>query len=212
MRKEIEDFLDDDDDDNLQLDLSHAEELQPTVEEVSPIVEETSSPSLYDEQGFTMPFDQVDDVQHGVATALIHKIARRDSALARDIAYFGQSDLNYILTSYALTNEELTAKLSDPRFANMVEKYAQEIGTDNEGLMKFRARAYLETIGLSRLQTVIANPNTKDENLIKAVTLMSQLGGAMPKGEGNGGGGANIVFNFGNNNPIMKKRVTIDHE
>lgn len=144
---------------------------------------------------------------------LIHKVARQETSLARDVAYFGKVDLQYILEGYDLTMDELKAKLEEPRFANLVAKYSADIGDDYEGLMRVRAKAYLESVGLTRLQQLISDPRTKDETVIKAIMLMGQMGGAMPKnGSGDGSGGTSIVFNFGDKNPFVKRQVTVEHE
>ncbi len=196
-------YLDDDEEtDEVQV---PTQDHHSTVEQTEVITE------LKKEDGHILPLSVIDEEEKQNVSMLLHKTARQESALARDIAYFGANDLSHILECYNLTSADIARKLKEPRFSALVEKYSTEIGDDYEGLMRVRARAYLETMGLTRLQQVINDPRTKDENVIKAVTLMSQLGGAMPKHAGDGNG-TQIVFNFGANNPIVKSKQVIEHD
>ena len=114
-----------------------------------------------------------------------------------------------MLATHNITHKELLEKLATPVFAKLVEKFQKEIGDDSGGMLKVRTQAYLDT-GISRLQQVIMNRDTKDENVIKAMQLMATLGGAMPKAGSDSGGGMKIEFNFGNNNPMIQAKAIIE--
>ena len=92
-----------------------------------------------------------------------------------------------------------------------MEKFQNEIGEDSGGMLRVRSHAYLDS-SIGRLHEIIMSRETKDENVIKAMTLLSQLGGAMPKASGVEGAGTHITFNFGSDNPMMQARQIIEGE
>lgn len=167
------------------------------------------APVLMDENNHTLPFNLIDELESTQVRQLIHKTYRDDSALARDVAYLGMTDLNYVLSNHGITQEELKQKLENPNFVNMVERFTADIGKDTGGMLRVRSNAYLDT-GISRLYGMIMNQQTKDENVIKAMTLLSQLGGAIPKTGENAGNGTSIVFNFGSDNPMIQAKKIIE--
>lgn len=173
------------------------------------VEEQLQSIETKDENGATLPLGFIEEQQEAVMNQLIHKHYRQESSLARDVAYLGATDIPYVLATHNITHKELLEKLATPVFAKLVEKFQKEIGDDSGGMLKVRTQAYLDT-GISRLQQVIMNRDTKDENVIKAMQLMATLGGAMPKAGSDSGGGMKIEFNFGNNNPMIQAKAIIE--
>lgn len=158
----------------------------------------------------TLPLNVLDQQEHSQVHQLIHSSYRREAALARDVAYLGSIDLEFVTSNHGITREELKEKLANPTFQKLVEKFQNEIGEDSAGMLRVRSNAYLDT-GISRLYEIIMNRDTKDENVIKAMTLLASLGGAMPKaGMGADGTGIKIEFNFGSDNPMMRARTIIE--
>lgn len=158
----------------------------------------------------TLPLNVLDQQEHSQVHQLIHSSYRREASLARDVAYLGSIDLEFVTSNHGITREELKEKLANPTFQKLVEKFQNEIGEDSAGMLRVRSNAYLDT-GISRLYEIIMNRDTKDENVIKAMTLLASLGGAMPKaGIGADGTGIKIEFNFGSDNPMMRARTIIE--
>lgn len=163
-----------------------------------------------EEPQHTLPLNVLDQQDHSQVHQLIHSSYRREAALARDVAYLGSIDLEFVTSNHGITREELKEKLANPTFQKLVEKFQNEIGEDSAGMLRVRSNAYLDT-GISRLYEIIMNRDTKDENVIKAMTLLASLGGAMPKaGMGADGTGIKIEFNFGSDNPMMRARTIIE--
>ena len=163
-----------------------------------------------EEPQHTLPLNVLDQQEHSQVHQLIHSSYRREASLARDVAYLGSIDLEFVTSNHGITREELKAKLANPTFQKLVEKFQNEIGEDSAGMLRVRSNAYLDT-GISRLYEIIMNRDTKDENVIKAMTLLASLGGAMPKaGMGADGTGIKIEFNFGSDNPMMRARTIIE--
>lgn len=163
-----------------------------------------------EEPQHTLPLNVLDQQEHSQVHQLIHSSYRREAALARDVAYLGSIDLEFVTSNHGITREELKEKLANPTFQKLVEKFQNEIGEDSAGMLRVRSNAYLDT-GISRLYEIIMNRDTKDENVIKAMTLLASLGGAMPKaGMGADGTGIKIEFNFGSDNPMMRARTIIE--
>lgn len=160
------------------------------------------------EEGHTLPLNVIEEQETKQFKQVIHSAYRESAGLARDVAYLGEVDADYILDMHGLTREQLEAKLKNPAFLNMVEKFRSEIGVDSSGMMRVRASAYLES-ELTRLHQIIVNPETKDENVIKGMELMSRIGGAIVKPTDDGTG-TNIVFNFGSDNPMMGAKTVIE--
>lgn len=67
-----------------------------------------------------------------------------DTGLARDLAIFGDTHLDAILTAYKLPKEALVAKMEEKRFVDMVQQYRREVEKDSKGLLRARAAMYLE--------------------------------------------------------------------
>lgn len=163
-----------------------------------------------EEPQHTLPLNVLDQQDHSQVHQLIHSSYRREASLARDVAYLGSIDLEFVTSNHGITREELKEKLANPTFQKLVEKFQNEIGEDSAGMLRVRSNAYLDT-GISRLYEIIMNRDTKDENVIKAMTLLASLGGAMPKaGIGADGTGIKIEFNFGSDNPMMRARTIIE--
>ena len=163
-----------------------------------------------EEAQHTLPLNVLDQQDHSQVHQLIHSSYRREASLARDVAYLGSIDLEFVTSNHGITREELKEKLANPTFQKLVEKFQNEIGEDSAGMLRVRSNAYLDT-GISRLYEIIMNRDTKDENVIKAMTLLASLGGAMPKaGMGADGTGIKIEFNFGSDNPMMRARTIIE--
>jgi len=163
-----------------------------------------------EEPQHTLPLNVLDQQEHSQVHQLIHSSYRREASLARDVAYLGSIDLEFVTSNHGITREELKEKLANPTFQKLVEKFQNEIGEDSAGMLRVRSNAYLDT-GISRLYEIIMNRDTKDENVIKAMTLLASLGGAMPKaGMGADGTGIKIEFNFGSDNPMMRARTIIE--
>ena len=163
-----------------------------------------------EEPQHTLPLNVLDQQDHSQVHQLIHSSYRREASLARDVAYLGSIDLEFVTSNHGITREELKQKLDNPTFQKLVEKFQNEIGEDSAGMLRVRSNAYLDT-GISRLYEIIMNRDTKDENVIKAMTLLASLGGAMPKaGMGADGTGIKIEFNFGSDNPMMRARTIIE--
>lgn len=163
-----------------------------------------------EEPQHTLPLNVLDQQEHSQVHQLIHSSYRREASLARDVAYLGSIDLEFVTSNHGITREELKEKLANPTFQKLVEKFQNEIGEDSAGMLRVRSNAYLDT-GISRLYEIIMNRDTKDENVIKAMTLLASLGGAMPKaGIGADGTGIKIEFNFGSDNPMMRARTIIE--
>ena len=163
-----------------------------------------------EEPQHTLPLNVLDQQEHSQVHQLIHSSYRREASLARDVAYLGSIDLEFVTANHGITREELKEKLANPTFQKLVEKFQNEIGEDSAGMLRVRSNAYLDT-GISRLYEIIMNRDTKDENVIKAMTLLASLGGAMPKaGIGADGTGIKIEFNFGSDNPMMRARTIIE--
>lgn len=163
-----------------------------------------------EEPQHTLPLNVLDQQDHSQVHQLIHSSYRREASLARDVAYLGSIDLEFVTSNHGITREELKEKLANPTFQKLVEKFQNEIGEDSAGMLRVRSNAYLDT-GISRLYEIIMNRDTKDENVIKAMTLLASLGGAMPKaGMGADGTGIKIEFNFGSDNPMMRARTIIE--
>ena len=163
-----------------------------------------------EEPQHTLPLNVLDQQEHSQVHQLIHSSYRREASLARDVAYLGSIDLEFVTSNHGITREELKQKLDNPTFQKLVEKFQNEIGEDSAGMLRVRSNAYLDT-GISRLYEIIMNRDTKDENVIKAMTLLASLGGAMPKaGMGADGTGIKIEFNFGSDNPMMRARTIIE--
>ena len=163
-----------------------------------------------EEPQHTLPLNVLDQQEHSQVHQLIHSSYRREASLARDVAYLGSIDLEFVTSNHGITREELKQKLDNPTFQKLVEKFQNEIGEDSAGMLRVRSNAYLDT-GISRLYEIIMNRDTKDENVIKAMTLLASLGGAMPKaGIGADGTGIKIEFNFGSDNPMMRARTIIE--
>ena len=158
----------------------------------------------------TLPLNVLDQQEHSQVHQLIHSSYRREASLARDVASLGSIDLEFVTSNHGITREGLKEKLDNPTFQKLVEKFQNEIGEDSAGMLRVRSNAYLDT-GISRLYEIIMNRDTKDENVIKAMTLLASLGGAMPKaGMGGDGTGIKIEFNFGSDNPMMRARTIIE--
>lgn len=157
----------------------------------------------------TLPLGVIEQQENSAVQQLIHTNYRRDAALARDVAYLGGIDIDFVLQNHNLTLEELKEKLKVPFFKKMVEKFQDEIGDDGSGMLQVRARSYMD-VGITRLHQVVMSPDTKDENVVKAFTLMSQLSGAMPKNGAGEATGMQVVFNFGEDNPMIKARTIIE--
>ena len=163
-----------------------------------------------EEPQHTLPLNVLDQQEHSQVHQLIHSSYRREASLARDVAYLGSIDLEFVTSNHGITREELKEKLANPTFQKLVEKFQNEIGEDSAGMLRVRSNAYLDT-GISRLYEIIMNRDTKDENVIKAMTLLASLGGVMPKaGIGADGTGIKIEFNFGSDNPMMRARTIIE--
>ena len=162
-----------------------------------------------EEPQHTLPLNVLDQQEHSQVHQLIHSSYRREASLARDVAYLGSIDLEFVTSNHGITREELKQKLDNPTFQKLVEKFQNEIGEDSAGMLRVRSNAYLDT-GISRLYEIIMNRDTKDENVIKAMTLLASLGGAMPKGGMGDGSGIKIEFNFGSDNPMMRARTIIE--
>ena len=163
-----------------------------------------------EEPQHTLPLNVLDQQEHSQVHQLIHSSYRREASLARDVAYLGSIDLEFVTSNHGITREELKEKLANPTFQKLVEKFQNEIGEDSAGMLRVRSNAYLDT-GISRLYEIIMNRDTKDENVIKAMTLLASLGGAMQKaGMGADGTGIKIEFNFGSDNPMMRARTIIE--
>ena len=159
----------------------------------------------------SLPFDLLEQQELGGMRQLIHASYRQEAALARDVAYLGSIDVDFVTSNHNITREELVEKLKQPAFAKLVEKFQNEIGEDSGGMLRVRSHAYLDS-SIGRLHEIIMSRETKDENVIKAMTLLSQLGGAMPKASGVEGAGTHITFNFGSDNPMMQARQIIEGE
>ena len=164
-----------------------------------------------DDDGYTLPLHVISEQEEKSVNQLIHGSYRVDSALARDVAYLADIDLDYVLSSHNITREELMEKLKQTHFKKLVRKFQDEIGEDGSGMLKVRANAYLDG-GIGRLNEIIMDRSAKDENVIKAMTLLSQLSGAMPKTAGDMGSGVKIEFNFGNDNPMIHAKTIISDD
>lgn len=166
--------------------------------------------SVQEDTEHTIPLNVIEQQERSQVHQLIHSTYRRDASLARDVAYLGSIDLEFVTSNHDITREELKEKLKSPAFRKLVEKFQNEIGEDSAGMLRVRSNAYLDT-GISRLHEIIMHRDTKDENVIKAMTLLATLGGAMPKaGVGGDGTGIKIEFNFGSDNPMMQARTIIE--
>lgn len=177
------------------------------VDELDELVD-IESITTQDDDGYTLPLHVISEQEEKSVNQLIHGSYRVDSALARDVAYLADIDLDYVLSSHNITREELMEKLKQTHFKKLVRKFQDEIGEDGSGMLKVRANAYLDG-GIGRLNEIIMDRSAKDENVIKAMTLLSQLSGAMPKTAGDMGSGVKIEFNFGNDNPMIHAKTII---
>ena len=123
------------------------------VDELDELVD-IESITTQDDDGYTLPLHVISEQEEKSVNQLIHGSYRVDSALARDVAYLADIDLDYVLSSHNITREELMEKLKQTHFKKLVRKFQDEIGEDGSGMLKVRANAYLDG-GIGRLNEII---------------------------------------------------------
>lgn len=144
-----------------------------------------------------------------------------DVALARDIAYFGDSKMEMICEAYHLDDAALSERLDDPDFRLLVKTYRKDMDKDVNGMVRARAKLMVDA-QLDAMHNIVMN-GEKDSDRIRAFTAMAQIADALPKQERSDGApvgaAANIVFNFGSQSPfrdvqkqMASQAVTIDME
>lgn len=162
----------------------------------------------------TQPLVAVITEEEREIRSLLDDVYVSDTNLARDIAYFGETDLEGILHAYAMTHNELKDKLLQKNFADMITKFRADMTKDAKGMLRARAGAYLDA-ALHRLNSIIHDPREKSENVLKAIHHLAIISDAIPKTSAEKGmGGVSVSFNFGANNPIIDaaKYVGVDNE
>lgn len=132
-----------------------------------------------------------------------------DMALARDLAYFGDSErsLQQILDAYDMTAEDLQTRMEDKDFRLMVKTIRKDMEKDVNGMLRSRAKMYLDA-EMDLIHEAVINRGEKLSDRIRGFQMMAQLADAIPRNEGGGqsagapvGPAANITFNIGTNSP-----------
>jgi hypothetical protein len=128
--------------------------------------------------------------------------------LARDLAYFGDSQLNKIVDAYGITEEQLAERLDDKEFTLLVKTFRKDMEKDVNGMVRARAKLYLDA-EMDLMHEAIMDRHEKLSERLAGFKMMAQLADAVPRNEGGSGGSgapvgpaANIVFNFGSNSPF----------
>lgn len=129
----------------------------------------------------------------------------RDMALARDIAYLGDTpeQQRRILDAYEVDQDWFDAKMEDAQFREIIHKFRVDMMRDAGGPRRVLAQYYLEA-ELDQLHEIVTDPAQKAIDRVRAMNLMAELADAKPKSAEGGkglGNGVSVTFNFGNDHP-----------
>lgn len=151
----------------------------------------------------SLAFEPVDPLRQRLMSKIV-SAQMTDTALARDIAYFGETNLDQIMEAYGLDGEELLEKLEEQAFKELVHKYRVDMQKDVNGMIRARAAMYLDA-QLEHLHRIVTDSMEKSADRIRAHNLMAELADAKPRNtgivEGSNGGGVALTFNFGTHHP-----------
>lgn len=132
-----------------------------------------------------------------------------DMALARDLAYFGDSErsLQQILDAYDMTAEDLQTRMEDKDFRLMIKTIRKDMEKDVNGMLRARAKMYLDA-EMDLIHEAVINRGEKLSDRIRGFQMMAQLADAIPRNDSSNqtigaltGPAANITFNIGTNSP-----------
>lgn len=155
------------------------------------------------------------ETQHAAATVQkrlmneLDVLLTTDIALARDLAYFGDSErtVNQILEAYHLTPEELTERMEDKDFRLLVKTMRKDMEKDVNGMVRARAKMMLDA-ELDMVHEAVMNRAEPLRDRLNGFKLMATLADAMPRNESGGmqigtptGPAANVTINIGSNSP-----------
>lgn len=170
---------------------------------------------------YTSVVHRSSDIVHARLKNQLESLLATDVALARDIAYFGETRMDMICEAYRLTAVGLAEKLDDQDFTLLVKQFRKDMDKDVNGMLRARAKLMLDA-QLDSMHNIVMR-GEKDSDRIRAFTAMAQVADAIPRQErGEGapsGAAANIVFNFGDKSPFkaalrnaQQNTVTVDME
>lgn len=148
-----------------------------------------------------------------VHTRLQHElnaILTTDIALARDLAYFGDSDrsLTQIMDAYKLTPEDMQERMADKEFVLLVKTMRKDMEKDVNGMVRARAKMYVDA-EMDLIHEAVMNRHEKLSDRLNGFKLMASLADAVPRNESGGkeagaqtGPAANVTINIGGNSPF----------
>lgn len=133
-----------------------------------------------------------------------------DVNIARDMAYFGETNLGMLMQYYKLSHADLQKKLSDENFVALIKKYKAELNVDPKAAIRIQAE-YLLQESLPHLFNVVRSASAEEATIVKAVHELALIANAIPKpSEGAGASnGMQVTFNFGTSNPLVGKPIAM---